>query len=310
MQTLGEILVSEKKTTHTKTLCDPVNEAEPFSLVRTLALSANVDFTQPPKVCEICGEPTHKDRDCGGILRRLPSPCRCRRELNEEIRRRDAALAEGEFMRFLGRFRSYSLMDERFERSTFENWVHTDDNKRLYELGKKYCENWGKVCAGNYGLLLYGNAGSGKSYLSFAIANELHKQKKSAMAISVSALLTLIKESFDRQDVIGEAQVMRAVSDVSLLILDDFGIEYRTGWAYEELYAIIDRRYRSAKPLIITTNLSIEELRGNLMLMKGKTGQKDESERIFDRIAEMCQFEEIKGKDLCKINLHFFVLKN
>ena len=256
-------------------------------------MSTNVDFTQPPKVCETCGEPTHKDRDCGGILRRLPSPCKCRRELNEIGKRHDAALAEADFTRFLGRFREYSLMDERFERSTFENWIHTDDNKRFYELGKKYCENWGKVCDGNYGLLLFGNAGSGKSYLSFAIANELHKQKKSAMAISVSALLSIIKESFDRQDVIGEAQVMRAVGDVSLLILDDFGIEYRTGWAYEKLYAIIDRRYRSAKPLIITTNLSEEELFGNLKVMNGKTGQTDASNRIFDRIMEMCQVEEI-----------------
>ena len=262
-------------------------------MLRVVALSASADFSQPPKLCESCSEPLHKDFDINGSLRRLPRLCRCRAE---KLERQKAEDAEQELKRHLDKFKAYSLMDERFERSTFENWVHNDQNREIYELGKKYCENWDKIFKSNYGLLLYGSAGSGKTYLSFAIANELYRLGKSVMAISVSALLAAIKDSFDKQDGIGEAQVMRAVGDASLLILDDFGIEYRTGWAYEKLYAIIDRRYRSAKPLIITTNLSLEELRRNLMLMDGKTGQTDGSERIYDRIMEMCLRREVKGK--------------
>ena len=296
MQTLGEILSLEGKTTPTKTSDAARGEKAEHSVMQAFALSAAADFGQPPKQCDVCGEAMYKDMEIQGILRRLPSPCKCRRDRIKENERLAAEDVENNFKRHLDRFKAYSLMDGRFELSTFENWIDKGDNRELYELGKKYCENWHKVFAENYGLLLYGNAGSGKTYLAFAIANELYSMGKSVMAISVSAILTAIKDSFGNQNGIAEAEVMRAVGDVSLLILDDFGIEYRTGWAYEKLYAIIDRRYRSGKPLIITTNLSKEELRDNLKLMDGKSGQEDVSERIYDRIVEMCQFEEIKGK--------------
>ena len=48
---------------------------------------------------------------------------------------------------------------------------------------------------------------------------------------------------------------------VPLLILDDFGMERGTEYGLEQIYAVIDGRYRSGKPLIATTNLTLQELR-------------------------------------------------
>ena len=45
-----------------------------------------------------------------------------------------------------------------------------------------------------------------------------------------------------------------------LLILDDFGMERGTEYGLEQVYNVIDSRYRSRKPLIVTTNLTLEEL--------------------------------------------------
>ena len=45
-----------------------------------------------------------------------------------------------------------------------------------------------------------------------------------------------------------------------LLILDDFGMERGTEYGLEQVYSVIDSRYRSGKPLIATTNLTLEEL--------------------------------------------------
>ena len=50
-------------------------------------------------------------------------------------------------------------------------------------------------------------------------------------------------------------------SNYSLLILDDLGIERSTEYALEQVYAVIDERYKSGLPVIITTNLKIAEIR-------------------------------------------------
>ena len=65
-----------------------------------------------------------------------------------------------------------------------------------------------------------------------------------------------------------------------LLILDDFGMERQTEYALEQVFNVVDARYRSGKPLIITTNLSVAEL---------KNPKSRDHARIYDRILEMCQ---------------------
>ena len=42
-----------------------------------------------------------------------------------------------------------------------------------------------------------------------------------------------------------------------LLILDDFGMERGTEYGLEQVFNVIDSRYRSRKPLIVTTNLTL-----------------------------------------------------
>lgn len=65
-----------------------------------------------------------------------------------------------------------------------------------------------------------------------------------------------------------------------LLILDDVGMERQTEYAMEQVFNVIDARYRSGMPLIITTNLSLAEL---------KAPKSRDHARIYDRILEMCQ---------------------
>ena len=64
-----------------------------------------------------------------------------------------------------------------------------------------------------------------------------------------------------------------------LLILDDFGMERGTEYGLEQVYNVIDSRYRSGKPLIVTTNLTLEEL---------QNPEDTAHKRIYDRVTEMC----------------------
>ena len=73
-----------------------------------------------------------------------------------------------------------------------------------------------------------------------------------------------------------------------MLILDDLGIERSTEYALEQVYAVIDERYKSGLPVIITTNLKIAEIRNP---------QDVAYARIYSRILEMCTPVRISGED-------------
>ena len=73
----------------------------------------------------------------------------------------------------------------------------------------------------------------------------------------------------------GRNEVVDKLCRYPLLIIDDFGMEY----ALEQIYNIVDSRYRSRKPLIVTTNLTLGEIR---------YPQDTAHARIYDRLLEMC----------------------
>ena len=108
-------------------------------------------------------------------------------------------------------------------------------------------------------------------------------------AISSIGILNKIKETYKKYGNEGEIEVINSLKNASLLILDDLGAENSTDWAREKIYEIIDSRYRDKKPIIITTNLKLEQL------MEKMAGG-DRVYRTYDRIIEMCTPVEVKGK--------------
>ena len=64
-----------------------------------------------------------------------------------------------------------------------------------------------------------------------------------------------------------------------LEILDDFGMERGTDYGLEQVFNVIDSRYRSGKPLIVTTNLTLDDLRNP---------EDTAHSRIYDRLLSMC----------------------
>ena len=73
-----------------------------------------------------------------------------------------------------------------------------------------------------------------------------------------------------------------------LLVLDDLGAERQNDFALETVYMVIDERYKSGLPLIITTNLTLDEL--------AKPKNMD-YQRIYDRVLEMCTPLFFAGKN-------------
>lgn len=82
-------------------------------------------------------------------------------------------------------------------------------------------------------------------------------------------------------------QIMEAIRRYPLLVLDDFGTERTTDFALETVYSAVDERYKSGKPLIITTNLTLDELCNPPGIAQ---------QRIFERVLEMCTPIAFRGK--------------
>ena len=84
-----------------------------------------------------------------------------------------------------------------------------------------------------------------------------------------------------------------SIGRYDLLILDDLGVERNTSYATEQMFQVVDRRYRSCKPLIVTTNLTLEQMKNPPDL---------EHSRIYGRILEHCAPILFSGKDMRKDN--------
>ena len=149
---------------------------------------------------------------------------------------------------------------------------------------KKYVAEWRKVKAENLGLLLWGDVGTGKSFAAACIANALLEQMVPVLMTNFSKILNQMGAMYTEE----RYQYIASLNHYSLLIIDDLGIERSTEYAKEQVYAVIDERYKANLPLIITTNLTINEIRNPENVADA---------RIYSRVLEMCTPVHVGGAD-------------
>ena len=168
------------------------------------------------------------------------------------------------------------LKTDGFSDSAMLNWTFENDNGRSPQIrhAHRYVEQWQTMRTENIGLLLWGGVGTGKSFLAGCIANALMEQKVPVRMTNFARILNELNSSFS-----GRNEAIDKFCHYPLLIIDDFGIERGTEYALEQIYNIVDSRYRNRKPLIVTTNLTLDEIRHP---------QDTAHARIYDRLLEMC----------------------
>ena len=167
-------------------------------------------------------------------------------------------------------------------------WTFENDNGKCPQMHKAhaYVECWEEMKAGNIGYLLWGMVGTGKSYFAGCIANALMEQEVSVCMTNFALILNDLAASYK-----GRNEYIARLCSFPLLILDDFGMERGTEYGLEQVYNVIDSRYRSGKPLIVTTNLTLEEL---------QNPEDTAHARIYDRLTEMCTPVRITGENFRK----------
>lgn len=169
--------------------------------------------------------------------------------------------------------------------------VYKDDKQRI-ELIKKMKEFKDSYLKGEKpkGIYLYGNFGSGKSYLISALFNDLGEKDIRSVIVHVPNLLLSIKDSFDSD----YTERFYELLNTPLLLLDDIGAEYLTPWARDEVIEpILQYRMDNELPTFFTSNYSIKEIENHFIV----NGDKMKAKRIIERINQVSVPIELIGKN-------------
>lgn len=218
------------------------------------------------------------------VNRVVPVMCRCERE-REAAKERKTKYEHD--MRVVERLKKESLLDARLATASLQHYTQSEGNAFGYKVAERYIAKFSELKEKGQGLLFWGDVGTGKSYTAAAIANALMERRVSVIMTSLIKILSKAGNAGVCEDTILN------LNRPQLLILDDFGAERSTDYVLENVYNIIDSRYRSGKPLILTTNLTLEEM---------KRTDDRRYQRIYDRVFSMCFPVRFTGESFRKVS--------
>lgn len=204
--------------------------------------------------------------------------CKCRQEARAAEEAERKRLAD---MNAIMQLKKQSLMDERIKDARFEAFETTKSNARNLRICRRYAEKFDEMVEKNQGLLFFGGVGTGKTFAAACIANYLLDRMVPVVMTSFVKLLDSM-QSFKDDD----EKMISKLNRAKLLIIDDLGAERSTDFALEKVYNIIDSRYRARMPVILTTNLDINEMKNAVDIRYS---------RIYDRIFEVCYPMQFAG---------------
>ncbi len=151
---------------------------------------------------------------------------------------------------------------------TFENFnprgriglrpQQADSLEMVYNQARQYARNL------NGWLLIRGKYGCGKTHLAAAIANFAVSLGVSTLFITVPDLLDTLRFAYSDPSTSFEERFTQ-IREVTLLILDDFGTQNATAWAQEKLFQILNYRYINRLPLVVTTNLAMDDIEPRIL---------------------------------------------
>lgn len=226
------------------------------------------DYLEPIYTCPDCRDTGYLESTDG-----LKEKCRC-------FRRQELALL----------YEQSNIQDmvakENFSTLSYEYYQDEDLTrfKKAVQISRGFAEHFSHDYEN---LFFYGTVGTGKSFLSGCIAGELLKQGHSVIYFSSAGLFdTLARYSFDTKSKETLYNFYKDLYNCDLVIIDDLGTELTNSFVTSQLFACLNERHLRRKACIISTNLSLEELRDRY------------SDRVFSRITSNYTLCKLTGPDV------------
>ena len=172
--------------------------------------------------------------------------------------------------------------DDCFNDLAYRNMTFDRDDRPEHILSKAaraYAENL-QPALEQHGIMFTGNVGTGKTFYACCIANAVIDRGCTAWVTTLQPLVRALC-SYESAE-----KILARIRKVDLLALDDLGSTALNDFTTDKIFEIVDERYRSGKPLIVTTNLNPDEA------WKSSIGMR----RIFDRLRERCRHVVVDGE--------------
>lgn len=174
---------------------------------------------------------------------------------------------------------------ERFKEKRLSDF---EDVPALFTVWKKYVEKRKQAKSDWLWLYLRWTIWSWKTHAASAIANELISEYYTeVMFVSIADIANRVKQTFKewKDSKPEDSTLWEDMKKVELLVIDDFWMENPTEWLKENLFLIINSRYENRKPVIITSNQSLEDISRTYF------------PQVASRLNEMCLSIQFKSQD-------------
>lgn len=228
-------------------------------------------------VCEERNCPKHGGFTSRNIVGKIWTGCPvC--EIERENARKEAEDARTEAKRSAEAKESMrnALIPPRFADRTLENY-RTDAHegqKRALEVALEYASDIDGAIQSGRCLVLCGRPGTGKTHLAIGIAKKFIEQGRSARFTSAMNAIRAVRDTYRSDSTTTERKVIEEFTKPDLVIIDEVGNQFGTDAEKITLFDLINARYEQVRPMIVISNLRIDEVSNFL------------GERAFDRLRE------------------------
>lgn len=171
-----------------------------------------------------------------------------------------------------------------FRDKTFDTFIaDTPELQAALSLAKRFVSGWKKAREGGYGLLFYGNPGTGKSHLAISIIKALLPQA-AGLYTRVPDMIGYIRAQWHPDSETSSYAAIRRYVDLDLLVLDELGVQSGSINEQTLLFEVIDARLSENRPTIFLSNLAPVDLVPII------------GERLVDRIKGKCVAQRFSGE--------------
>lgn len=228
---------------------------------------------EPIYVCDKCADTGYIEEDNRTIV------CDCLKKLMSDIA---CEKLNAESPLQLCTFDSFNL-DYYSDQPDQNGSVPFNRMSNIYNYCRDYADNFSVT---SRSLLMRGATGLGKTHLCLAIANDVVRKGMSVVYVSAPDILSRLEREHFTYQYRDEENTFNSLMKCDLLIIDDLGTEFVTPFTVSTVYNIFNSRILSGKPIIMNTNLTMNELLTTY------------SQRFVSRVMGSCDKLDFIGEDI------------
>lgn len=171
-----------------------------------------------------------------------------------------------------------TLLPARFAERTLASFnAESDGQKRALRIATDFAENFETNLRRGSSLIFSGMPGTGKSHLAAGIMLAI-LPKHIGIYVTLMDLIRMLRGTWRKDSERSESDVLAELERVPLLVIDEVGVQYGTDSERTLFFDVMDRRYRERKPVILLTNLGMDDLKATV------------GDRVYDRLTEIARW--------------------